>query len=119
MVSVGDLDLDSIDRKYNLDNAPASRLIMALTAELRLARRQLHAVEAAERSRRPAVKFGDAYLDNCPQLSTRTRNALLRARIGTVHELAKRTDAQLLDLRSFGIGSLKEVHDLLDEYGMR
>lgn len=46
-------------------------------------------------------------------LSTRSYNALRRGGISTLGELVKHTDADLLDLRWFGIGSLAEVSNML------
>lgn len=120
MVSQLPVDLDGVDRAYVNDQTATGLLIRALSRELRIARKELQHIAASEAERRPALGYGDAYLSDCLQLSTRVRNILLRHRlIETVYELSKWSDAGLLGLRGFGPGCLDEVHDLLDEYGLR
>lgn len=49
---------------------------------------------------------------------TRTQNALLRAGITTIRELAASTPEDLLDIRWFGTGQLDEVRRVLGEAGL-
>ena len=46
-------------------------------------------------------------------LSVRTMNCLRRGAIDSLGELRSRSDKELLRLRSFGVASLKEVHQTL------
>ncbi|MFW5709443.1 MAG: sigma-70 family RNA polymerase sigma factor [Chloroflexota bacterium] len=47
------------------------------------------------------------------ELSTRTRNALIRADILTLRQLVAISDVDLLSVKNFGITSLQEVHEKL------
>lgn len=49
-------------------------------------------------------------------LSTRTFNALDRAKIRTVGEIAKKTEKELLELSGFGQNALKEITKVLKKY---
>src|SRR4051794_25593362 len=51
-------------------------------------------------------------------LSVRANNCLESAKIGTVRELVKKTDADLLKVRSFGKTSLREVKRKLADMGL-
>jgi DNA-directed RNA polymerase subunit alpha len=51
-------------------------------------------------------------------LSVRANNCLESAKIGTVRELVKKTDADLLKVRSFGKTSLREVKRKLADLGL-
>ncbi len=51
-------------------------------------------------------------------LSVRASNCLESARIGTLGELASKTEAELLRVRSFGKTSLREVRRKLAEHGL-
>jgi DNA-directed RNA polymerase subunit alpha len=51
-------------------------------------------------------------------LSVRANNCLESAKIGTVRELVKKTDAELLKVRSFGKTSLREVKRKLADLGL-
>jgi DNA-directed RNA polymerase subunit alpha len=52
------------------------------------------------------------------ELSVRANNCLDVAGITTVGDLARRTEAQLLEIRNFGKTSLKEIKKKLDEIGV-
>lgn len=49
-------------------------------------------------------------------LSTRTFNALDRAKIRTIGEIAKKTEKELLELSGFGQNALKEIAKVLKKY---
>ena len=51
-------------------------------------------------------------------LSVRANNCLESAKIGTVRDLVKKTDADLLKVRSFGKTSLREVKRKLADMGL-
>jgi DNA-directed RNA polymerase subunit alpha len=51
-------------------------------------------------------------------LSVRANNCLESAKIGTVRDLVKKTDAELLKVRSFGKTSLREVKRKLADMGL-
>jgi DNA-directed RNA polymerase alpha subunit len=51
-------------------------------------------------------------------LSVRANNCLESAKIGTVRELVKKTDSDLLKVRSFGKTSLREVKRKLADLGL-
>ena len=51
-------------------------------------------------------------------LSVRANNCLESAKISTVRELVKKTDADLLKVRSFGKTSLREVKRKLADLGL-
>jgi DNA-directed RNA polymerase subunit alpha len=51
-------------------------------------------------------------------LSVRANNCLESAKIGTVRELVKKTDGDLLKVRSFGKTSLREVKRKLADLGL-
>ena len=51
-------------------------------------------------------------------LSVRANNCLESAKIGTVRELVKKNDADLLKVRSFGKTSLREVKRKLADLGL-
>ncbi len=52
------------------------------------------------------------------QLSTRTLNALSEAGIRTVGGLIQKTEKDLLDLNGFGEKGLKELKEVLDDFGL-
>lgn len=51
-------------------------------------------------------------------LSVRTFNCLTNAQIQTVEELSKKTEAELLRIKSFGWKSLNELKEILAELGI-
>ena len=51
------------------------------------------------------------------RLSTRTRN-VLQTRFVFVHEVAKATTLELMLIKGFGIGSLDELRDALEDFGV-
>ena len=51
-------------------------------------------------------------------LSVRANNCLESAKIGTVRDLVKKTDTDLLKVRSFGKTSLREVKRKLADMGL-
>lgn len=51
-------------------------------------------------------------------LSTRARNALLNGGITTIGQLCQKTEAELLELKSFGVVSLSDVKATLHEHGL-
>jgi len=53
------------------------------------------------------------------QLSVRARNALESIKVGTLGELAAKTDAELLACKNFGQTSLNEIRQRLAEYGLQ
>jgi DNA-directed RNA polymerase subunit alpha len=52
------------------------------------------------------------------ELSVRSRKALQRLNIGTVGELASRTEAELLGCKNFGQTSLNEIKQQLATFGL-
>ncbi len=52
------------------------------------------------------------------EMSVRTANALVNARITTIRELVQRTEADLLKTKDFGRKSLLEVKDILSRLGL-
>jgi DNA-directed RNA polymerase alpha subunit len=51
-------------------------------------------------------------------IATRTSNALYRNGFHSVGSLTSKTEADLLDLRSFGVGCLGEVRRVLKAHGL-
>lgn len=116
----GPVELNGVEARYGRDLTKTGRLIMRMASELRQLRRELGRMESSGEKDRPALGYGDQWLDRCPGLSSRLLNVLLRhKRIETVYELAKHTDKELLQMPGFGTGCLEQVHHLLDEYGLR
>lgn len=79
--------------------------------------------EAGESEKKDKVKTGtklgeDFSVEELP-LQTRTINALKKSKIGTLHELAKKTDEELEDIKNIGEKSLQEIKDLLVKEGFR
>lgn len=60
----------------------------------------------------------DIIVDELP-LQTRTVNALKKAKIETLGELAKKTDDELSDIKNLGEKSISEIKKLLQEEGFR
>lgn len=60
----------------------------------------------------------DVSVEELP-LQTRTINALRKSRIITLHELAKKTNEELEDIKNIGEKSLQEIKDLLAKEGFR
>ncbi|RKY17530.1 MAG: DNA-directed RNA polymerase subunit alpha, partial [Planctomycetota bacterium] len=52
------------------------------------------------------------------QLSVRASNCLEAAKVRTIKDLIKKTEAELLALRNFGKTSLREVKERLSELGL-
>lgn len=48
-------------------------------------------------------------------LSVRTYNCLKRGKIDTVEQLREKSDDELMSIRCFGVGCLKEVHQKLGQ----
>lgn len=66
--------------------------------------------------RKPAPGRGDPI--SVFGFSARVYNCLRRERIHTVRTLLVHSEAQLMDLRNFGSGSLYEVRDVLAAHGL-
>ncbi len=60
----------------------------------------------------------DVSVEELP-LQTRTINALRKSKIITLHELAKKTNEELEDIKNIGEKSLQEIKDLLVKEGFR
>ena len=52
-------------------------------------------------------------------LSVRSMNCLMAADIKTVGELMKHTPQQLIDYGNFGLKSLNEIQEVLNELGLK
>ena len=65
------------------------------------------------------VKISDDFSVEELPLQTRTINALKKSKINTLHELAKKTNEELEDIKNIGEKSLQEIKDLLDKEGYR
>ncbi|MBW6442075.1 DNA-directed RNA polymerase subunit alpha [Patescibacteria group bacterium] len=68
---------------------------------------------------KPIAKIGEDFLVEDLPLQTRTINALKKSKINTLHELAKKTNEELEDIKNIGEKSLQEIKDLLDKEGYR
>jgi DNA-directed RNA polymerase subunit alpha len=66
-----------------------------------------------------ALKTNDDFSVEELPLQTRTINALKKSNINTLHELAKKTNEELEDIKNIGEKSLQEIKDLLDKEGYR
>ena len=66
-----------------------------------------------------AAKMNDDFSVEELPLQTRTINALKKSKINTLHELAKKTNEELEDIKNIGEKSLQEIKDLLDKEGYR
>ena len=70
----------------------------------------------------PGVKDADKAILNKTvddlQLSVRSRKCLQRLNIGTLGELIRRTDAELLGCKNFGVTSLNEIKKAITNYGL-
>lgn len=78
---------------------------------------------APEPSRKGAAALGAPLADLWPggpdgTIATRTRNRLLRAGFKTIGQVAASTAQDLLDLRDFGHGQLREVQRVLAAAGL-
>lgn len=60
---------------------------------------------------------GDLVFIRDLKLSTRIKNVLIRANINTLEQLKKRSINKLRRIRNLGKGSIKEIKDLLANYG--
>jgi DNA-directed RNA polymerase subunit alpha len=67
---------------------------------------------------RKSVKSEDVAIEELP-LQTRTINALKKHGIDTLHQLAKKTDEELADIKNLGEKSLTEIKKLLEKEGIR
>lgn len=65
------------------------------------------------------TKVGEDFLVEELPLQTRTINALKKAKINTLHELAKKNDEELEDIKNIGEKSLDEIKELLVKEGYR
>ena len=76
----------------------------------------------AETSDQTASAAQDEGLMNKPaddlQLSVRARKCLLKLNIRTIGELTRRTDAELLGVKNFGVTSLNEIKKALTNLGL-
>ena len=52
------------------------------------------------------------------ELSVRSHNCLQSAKIGTIKNLVKKTEQQMLKYRNFGKKSLSEIKEILEEMGL-
>ena len=64
-------------------------------------------------------KISEDFLVEDLPLQTRTINALKKSKINSLHELAKKTNEELEDIKNIGEKSLQEIKDLLDKEGLR
>jgi DNA-directed RNA polymerase subunit alpha len=74
--------------------------------------------EPKEKPKTNARVSEDFLIEELP-LQTRTINALKKAKISTLHELAKKTDEELEDIKNVGEKSLDEIKELLVKEGYR
>lgn len=74
--------------------------------------------EKKEKSKAGARTGEDFLIEELP-LQTRTINALKKAKVNTLHELAKKTDDELADIKNIGEKSLEEIKELLVKEGYR
>ncbi len=75
-------------------------------------------VEIKEKAK-PGTKLSEDFSVEDLPLQTRTINALKKSKINTLHELAKKTNEELEDIKNIGEKSLQEIKDLLDREGYR
>jgi len=76
------------------------------------------AEEKKEERTRETKSTEDVSVEELP-LQTRTINALKKSKINTLHELAKKTDEDLEDIKNIGEKSLDEIKELLAKEGFR
>ena len=74
--------------------------------------------EKKEKTKAGSKPGEDFSVEELP-LQTRTINALKKSKINTLHELAKKTDEDLEDIKNIGEKSLQEIKDLLSKEGYR
>jgi len=75
--------------------------------------------EEVEEKPKAGAKVGEDFLIEELPLQTRTINALKKAKINSLHELAKKTDEELEDIKNIGEKSLDEIKELLVKEGYR
>jgi len=75
--------------------------------------------EKKEKATKAGSKPGEDFSVEELPLQTRTINALKKSKINTLHELAKKTDEDLEDIKNIGEKSLQEIKDLLTKEGYR
>lgn len=61
----------------------------------------------------------DRPIEDLAELSVRSRNSLQKESIGTVGQLIRRTEAEMLDIENFGKKSLAEIEEFLAEHNLR
>lgn len=74
--------------------------------------------EEPEEIKKDAKVADDFSVEELP-LQTRTINALRKSKILTLHQLAKKTNEELEDIKNIGEKSLQEIKDLLAKEGFR
>jgi DNA-directed RNA polymerase subunit alpha len=75
--------------------------------------------EETKEKPKTGTKMSEDFLIEELPLQTRTINALKKAKINTLHELAKKTDEELADIKNIGEKSLDEIKELLVKEGYR
>jgi len=75
--------------------------------------------EEVKEKPKSSVKMGDDVSVEELPLQTRTINALKKSKIMSLHELAKKSNEELEDIKNIGEKSLQEIKDLLDKEGYR
>lgn len=79
------------------------------------------AVSAGDESRKEDTgmkSMEDVSIEELP-LQTRTINALKKQGISTLHELSKKSDEEIADIKNLGEKSLEEIKKLLEKEGLR
>ena len=61
----------------------------------------------------------DKSIDDVAEFSVRSRNSLQKESIHTLGDLISRTEEDMLGIDNFGRKSLMEIHEFLDEHGLR
>jgi DNA-directed RNA polymerase subunit alpha len=75
--------------------------------------------EEVKEKPKTSTRTGEDFLIEELPLQTRTINALKKAKITSLHELAKKTDEELEDIKNIGEKSLDEIKELLVKEGYR
>lgn len=122
----GRTDLDKITFTIETDGSigpkdaikEASRILKEYYTDFQEWKAETQEKEIKEKTKTSAKLSEDFSVEELP-LQTRTINALKKSKINTLHELAKKSNEELEDIKNIGEKSLQEIKDLLDKEGYR
>jgi len=122
----GRTDLDKITFTVETDGSispkeairEASKILKEYYISFEEWKPELEEKEVKEKPKASSKLSEDFLVEDLP-LQTRTINALKKSKINSLHELAKKTNEELEDIKNIGEKSLQEIKDLLDKEGLR